>query len=70
VQNLDSGLDRGLDCGLDRGLWTGPWTGPWTGLWTVLGQLRLKVLGHNQDTEQWIWLYSKTYESTHKHTHT
>ena len=46
---------------------SGPWTGPWTGLWTVLGQLRL---GHNQDTEQWIWLYRKTYEYTHKHKHT
>jgi len=44
------------------GLWTGPWTGLWTGLYCP----GTKV---NQDTEQWIWLYSKTYEYTHKHTH-
>ena len=58
------------------GLWTVDWTVVWTMDWTVdwtvdwTGTAEAKVLGHKQDTEQWIWLYSKTYEYTHKHTHT
>ena len=53
------------------GLWTVDWTVDWTLDWTVdcPGTAEAKVLGHNQDTEQWIWLYSETYEYTHKHTH-
>ena len=50
-------LDLGLDRGLDCGLDCGL-------SWDSWG------LGHNQDTEQWIWLYRKTYEYTHKHKHT